>query len=228
MKKTFALALAMLAAGFVPVFAQTNIATWTFETSVPTTSGPIAAEVGTGSAVAFHSGASTYSSPAGNGSAHSFSSTNWQVGDYYQFQVSTTSLSDLAVSWDQVSSGTGPSGFALQYSLNGTAFSQASTYTVLANASPNVWSSGSPITTTSYSFNLAALTSLNNQSTVYFRLADLNTVAANGTTVASGGTDRVDNFSITAIPEPSTYALILGAGTLGFAALRRRRLVAAV
>src|SRR4051812_39869141 len=59
---------------FVPAQADT-LAQWTFETSVPTTAGPLAPEVGSGSALAFHIGASTYSNPVGNGSNESFSST---------------------------------------------------------------------------------------------------------------------------------------------------------
>ena len=61
--------------------SATTIATWTFETSVPTTAGPFSPEVGAGSAIGSHaSSATVYSSPSGNGSFHSFSSTNWGVG----------------------------------------------------------------------------------------------------------------------------------------------------
>jgi len=38
----------------------------------------------------------------------------------------------------------------------------------------------------------------------------------------------LDNVSVTAIPEPSTYAAILGALTIGFVAIRRRHLLRAV
>jgi len=40
---------------------------------------------------------------------------------------------------------------------------------------------------------------------------------------ASSGSTRFDNFTITAIPEPSTFAALAGAGVLGLAAFRRRR-----
>src|SRR5690349_21798851 len=69
------------------------IADWTFETSVPTTAGPYVAEGGVNAATSFasglHAGASVYSNPAGAGSAESFSSTAWAIGDYYQFTSST-------------------------------------------------------------------------------------------------------------------------------------------
>ena len=221
MKSTL-LAITLLAAGIAPAFAQTTIAKWTFETSAPTTPGSFTPEIGLGLASGFHAGASTYSSPAGNGSAHSFSSNTWAIGDYYQFQVSTSGLSNINVSWDQISSGTGPKDFSLLYSTDGTNFSTAiSSYTVLVNATPNTWSSATPISTSSYTFDFSGLTAINNQAAVYFRLRDFDAISANGGTVAAGGTDRVDNFSVTVIPEPSTYALLAGVAT--FAIVLRRR-----
>src|SRR5262245_54423391 len=68
---------------FVAATAQASlIASWTFETTQPAGTaaniGPLAAEIGTGSATGHHASATTvYSSPAGNGSAHSFSSNMW-------------------------------------------------------------------------------------------------------------------------------------------------------
>lgn len=76
---------------------------------------------------------------------------------------------------------------------------------------------------TNYSISGVPLASIANQAdAVYFRVR--------GVSGSSGGTGNldtigIDNFSLTytAIPEPSTYGLILGAGALGFAAYRRRR-----
>jgi hypothetical protein len=204
-----------------------TIAQWTFETSQPATSGSFAAEIGSGSALGHHAGTSTYTSPSGNGSAHSFSSNTWAVGDYYQFQVSSLGLSNIVLSWDQISSATGPKSFNLSYSTNGTDFTTfGTTYTVLANASPNTWSSSSSNTASSYTFDLSSITAINNQSSVYFRLVDASTTSANGGTVATAGTDRVDNFTITAaaVPEPESYAMMLaGLGLMGFIARRRSK-----
>jgi len=225
MKSTL-LVFALLAAGLAPAFAQpTTIAKWTFEASIPAAAGSFTPEVGLGSAKGYHASTSTYSSPAGNGSAHSFSSTAWSVGDYYQFNVSTSTLTGIAVSWDQVSSGTGPRDFKLSYSTNGTTFTDVKTYSVLLNGAPNTaWSStGSPNPAFNYSYDFSSLTTaLDNQASVYFRLIDTSTVSTNAGTVASGGTDRVDNFTVTAIPEPSTYAVIIGALALGLTIWQRR------
>jgi hypothetical protein len=204
-----------------------TVAQWTFETSLPASAGSFAAEVGSGSASGFHAGASTYSSPAGNGSAHSFSSTNWAVGDYWQFQVSTAGNSGISLNWDQTSSNTGPRDFQLQYSTDGINFTNyGSIYAVLANAAPNAWSTtGTPNAASGFSFNLSGITALDNQATEYFRLVDASTISANGATVATAGTSRVDNFTVTAaVPEPETYAMLLaGLALLGFSARRRAK-----
>jgi hypothetical protein len=198
MKSTL-LALTLLA-GSIPAFAvasvPSTIAQWTFEASLPATSGPFSPEAGSGSASGYHAGASTYSNPAGNGSAHSFSSNTWAVGDYYQFKASTTGFTGISVTWNQISSGTGPKDFSLLYSTDGTNFSSViASYAVLANSTPNTWSTATPTSTSSYSFDFSGITALDNQSTVYFRLRDLDTASAGGATVAPAGTDRVDNFT---------------------------------
>jgi hypothetical protein len=206
----------------------TTVAQWTFETTTPTTSGVFAPEVGNGSALGSHANTSAvYSSPVGNGSSHSFSSTYWAIGDYYQFKVSTAGLSNIAISWDQISSNTGPQNFGLSYSTDGVNFSSFIAYTVLANATPNTWSSsGTPKTSSSYSFDLSGVSALNNQANDYFRLVDTSTVSASGGAVSTGGTNRVDNFTVTAIaavPEADTYALMMaGLGLVGMAARRRK------
>jgi hypothetical protein len=173
-----------------------TIAQWTFETSQPATAGPFAAEVGTGNASSVHSGTTTYSSPAGNGSAHSFSSNDWLAGDYYQFTTNTLGESGITLSWDQTSSSTGPAQFILQYGTDGTNFTDFSSgslsdpYTVSTSVG---WSSGSSTSLTHYSADLSSISGLNNQATVFFRL--VNKVDASD----ARGTDRVDNFTINGV-----------------------------
>jgi hypothetical protein len=208
------------------------VAGWTFETSVPTTAGPHAAELGVNAgsgspATGFHAGATTYSNPAGNGTAESFSSTNWLVGDYYQFQTSTVGYQGVSFSFSATSSGTGPRDFQIQYSTNGTVFAPltpGTTYMVLANAAPNpVWNSSTASPLYNLSFNLPA--ALNNQAAIYLRLVNNSIVSAGGGTVASGGTSRVDTVMIeaAAIPEPGAgcFALLV-CGVVGFGAAWRR------
>ena len=217
--------LAAIAAGVAGLAASANadiIANWTFESSIPATAGPFAAEVGSGSALGAHAGAATYSSPAGNGSAHSFSSNTWAIGDYYQFSTSTVGYSSIAIQWDQTSSNTGPRDFKLSWSTNGTTFTDiGGTLAVLPNATvPGFWNSTTGFA--AYTFGpTAGPASLDNQATVYFRLTMASNVSANGSTVQAGGSDRVDNVIITgAVPAPGAMTL-LGLG--GLIAGRRRR-----
>jgi hypothetical protein len=191
--------------------ASITIAQWTFETSVPATSGPFDPEVGGGSALGSHASSSTYSSTAGNGSSHSFSVNNWAVGDYWEFTVSTLNYSEITLSWDQTSSNTGPRDYKLAYSTDGSLFTDFATYIVLSYASPNpAWSSSTTHSEYNLFADLSAITTLNNQANIYFRLIDNSTTSANGGTVGSSGTDRVDNFIVSgtpaaaAVPEPST------------------------
>ena len=109
------------------------VAGWTMPTAVPAaTTGTSytygAADVGDATAGTSLSGfhalaATTWSSPAGNGSTYSLSSNNWSVGDYYQVAVSTTGFTDIYLSWDQTRSSTGPSVFDVQMSTDGSNFS---------------------------------------------------------------------------------------------------------
>jgi hypothetical protein len=199
------------------------LANWTFETSIPTTAGPHAAEVGTGNASGFHaSGAVVYSNPAGNGSVESFSANEWQVNDYWQFTTTTTGFQNITIQWDQTSSNTGPRDFQLAWSTDGTNFTNlGAQYQVLPNAAPNpVWNAttASPI----YTFGpVAAPAALDDQASIFFRLFQTSTVSANGGTVATAGTDRIDNVIISGdiIPEPASLGLLAA----GIAMMLRRR-----
>ena len=194
------------------LYSQTTIAKWTFEAVATTNTGTTptfgitsnAADVGAQTAGSAFTGqhassSTTWSNPAGNGSTKSVSSNNWAVNDYYQFSFSMTGYNSLSVTFDQTGSGTGPRDFKIQYSTDGTLFTDFANYSIPTNAGVAYsWASGSAITQTTLTFNLSAIITLNNASTVYIRLADVNTTAINGTTVATAGTGRVDNFTASA------------------------------
>lgn len=227
MKTIVVLTAAIAAASLVTARADI-LGDWTFESSLPATAGPFSPEVGSGSALGSHVGATVYSSPSGNGSTHSFSSTLWAVGDYYQFQVSTLGFSGVTLSFDQTSSSTGPSQFKLSYSTDGSTFTDFTTYSPLINGAPNTaWTPSTYNSVFTISDDLSAISALNNQATVFFRLVDNGTVSegGNGGVVATGGTDRVDNFVVSAapVPEPASLALGLFGGFAWLVALRRKR-----
>ena len=220
------LSAAAFAVGLI-VFADSAraavAASWTFETAPPAdttaaTIGPIAADLGAGSAIGVHASASTvWSTPAGNGSANSLSANNYAVGDYFQFETSTTGRTDIGVTFDQTGSNTGPRDWQFSYSTDGSNFTNLGpVYSVINGA----WSAGTPVTTTSFSYDLSAIPAVENAASVFFRLSVAGTTSINGGVVATGGTGRVDNFTISdSIPEPT------GLGVIGLAAivgLRRR------
>jgi hypothetical protein len=206
------LATALLVGSLAPVSAQTTLAKWTFETSAPTTAGPLAPEEGAGSAIS-NTGA-TFSTPVGWGSSRSWSSNGWGVGEYFQFQTSSTGSSGITVSWQQVGSNTGPKNFRLEYGTDGTSFITHQAYVVNAAT----WTTTLAPAADQYTFNLSAITALNNAPAIYFRLTVVDTVAINNGVVAATGTGRVDNFTITTAPPAGTPLITVGSSLPAFTA----------
>ena len=193
------------------------LAAWSFESV--TTTGTGTTPVITGSAAAdsgvltagssftgLHASASTvWSNPVGNGSAKAVSSEHWAVGDYYQFSFSTSGYSAISITWDQTGSNTGPKDFKVQYSTNGTTFTNASGTNSTYAVTNDGWAgTGSPKTASRRTLDLSGVSVLANQSTVYIRLADTSTTAITLGTVATAGTDRVDNFTVNGTAQAST------------------------
>jgi hypothetical protein len=217
------LAATTLAASTLSAHAVTLVQ-WDFESvtapAASSTWSGVAASTGTGTASGVHAGTATWSTPAGNGSTKSFSGNTWAVNDYWQFAFSTVGYTGLAVSFDQTGSNTGPRDFAVAYSTNGSTFTTFASY-ALTNVT---WSTGTPASGSSFTFDLSSITALNNAATVYIRLVDTSTVSINAGTVAAGGTNRVDNFTILATPVPEAgTAAMLAAGLATLAFLLKRR-----
>lgn len=220
--------LAAVAGLAVSAAASANvIAGWTMPTAIPSgTTGTSynygAADQGdvTGGTMlsGFHTNAATtWSSPAGNGSPFSFSSNTWSVGDFYQVTLSTTGYNNISLSWDQTRSSTGPSVFDCLVSYDGgQSFLPVSLgYTVIqagaSGSGTNAWNS----TTYQSAFTTKILVpSAANQGSVLFRWVNTSAVAV-------GGTNRIDNIFISgdAVPAPGALALL---GLAAFAARRRR------
>ena len=193
----------------------TTIAQWTFESTVPSTAGPFSPEIGGGIGTASHSDISTvYSNPAGNGSTESWSANYWNVGDYFQFQVSTMGYMDITVSWDQYRSATAPATWDFAYRVNGVNFTVA-----MDNYSPSAsaWSSGSSNAVAKVVLDLSGVSDLANATSVYFR------IVADSSASGTGGASRIDNFAVTGthIPDSTSGIVCLGC-SLGLLAVLRR------
>lgn len=205
------------------------IADWTFETSLPTTAGPVAPEVGSGAASVSVANSPAYSSPAGNGSLHSYMATKWADNDYWQFMVSTTGYQDITLHLEQASTSTtanaGPGTFQLFYSTDNVTYTSfGDPYIVHAN---NVtgWTSASVSSdpNSAYTFDLSSITAINNKTAVYIRA--VATAPFNGAYGVNPNNSRVDNVVISGtalpVPEPASLGLLALGG--GMILVRRRR-----
>ena len=163
--------------------------------------------------------ATAWQSPNGNGSTYSLMSNNWSVGDYYQVALSTANYSGISLSWDQTRSSTGPSSFRVDMSTDGSNFTTIlASYSViqagLSGTGTLSWSVTNGVQT-AFTTTIANISGASNQGTIVFRFVNLSSVA-------SGGTNRIDNISIsgTLIPAPGAAALI---GLAGLVTSRRRK-----
>lgn len=182
----------------------TTIANWTFETlpstfaytpgnGVSTTNFPAdaGAQAGIAALTSKHTanpvwGTGAFTSPAGCLSSRSLSMSGWTnvPGDYFQVVVSTVGFTNITLSFNQYSSGTGPRDFQVMYSTDGSTFTPFATYM-----------SGNAVWTTNV-FDLSSITALANASAVYIRLVDNSITSAGGGTVGNGGTSRIDNVIV--------------------------------
>jgi len=167
-----------------------------------------------------------------------------------QFATSTAGYSDIVVSLDFRNSGTVSRFFQLQVSTDGTTFNNvsggtAAFGTVNNNTGTsftsgglyrNTASSGSQAFVQSITYTFPSGSAVENNPNASFRwlaafdpVNGANYISSNlGTTAAygTGGTGRFDMVSVSgtfsAVPEPSEYAAMAGAGLVGFAIWRRR------
>jgi hypothetical protein len=188
----------------VTLVVRTGVAKWSFESLVPFTAtsatytGP-AATIGlnaSGSVMLGNhtSAASAWNNQIGNGSAVSISGNNWAVGDYYQFQTSTYGFSSVYASLDQTGSNTGPRDFQFSYSIDGTNFTNFGSVYALSNTS--AWDASIYKPEHTRSFDLSSIPAIAGQPTVYFRATVATNASIAGTTIGTGGTSRIDNFSV--------------------------------
>lgn len=238
--RTLLIALSVLAAACpVPAVAVT-IARWTFEpppgdvtdsSAYPTSVMPA---TGSGNASGNHGDSRTDWRSHDRGSSNfAWSSNYWTTpetstgtgdGDYWQFALSTIGFQDIVVTWEQASTDAGPRDFGFYWStdLAGPFQQFGAAYVVLP---ANQYSP--------YSRDVSSITSLNNDSSVFFRLVLKSNAQADEVGVTgAAGLNRVDNFivsgtrSAVSVPDGGASWLLLGLAMAAIVALRERRLSA--
>ena len=108
---------------------------------------------------------------------------------YWLAELSSEGFANIEVSWSMRSSGTGPRDFRLQYSTDGSAWHDADNPTIAVG---NALGIGAPAS----QFSKALPSGANNSAKLYVRwLLDTNTSAGGGT-IASGGTNSINNIVI--------------------------------
>ena len=218
---TMALAVGMAALA-LPVQAQ--IAQWNFNAGNTTPS------IGSGTASLVGGTTATFASGSGstdptqpgfgwNTSSYPTQGTNEKTAGV-RFNVSTLGLSQVRVSWDQRLSNTAANTAQFQFSTNGTTFTDFGT--AFVGSPGDTWFTGRSI-------DLTGIAAVNNNANFAFRIVSAfgspgNYVPATSTsTYGTGGTWRFDMVSVTAVPEPGTYALLLvGVAAVGWVARRRQ------
>ncbi len=141
----------------------------------------------------------TWVNGAGPSSTPGFApnSDKWNVlGDaYWQTEFSTTGYEALTLSSKQKGSDTGPRNFQVQWSLDGTNWSNVSGSSITVG---NNWTSG-------VLDNVALPAEMKNQAKVYLRWMKSSNVSVNSGTVAANGTNRIDDIIIQG--KPLTYVI---------------------
>jgi hypothetical protein len=191
--------------------------------------GPIAADAGVGSLYGIHTVNSNWTTPVGNASPTSYSALGWSVGNsYWEFKLDLTLYEDITMSFDQLSSSTGPRNWSIQYKVgSGGSYTNIADYSLGYNSTGGAisWSSTIPQPLSNISFNLSSISAIEKTNDVFIRLLVRNSQVYGTSTVPLGtnGTSRIDNVQVTAaVPEPGT-AVVLAAGAAIAAARKRKR-----
>lgn len=147
-------------------------------------------------------------SPAG-GTTNSSLGNN---GMYFDLAVDLSGYENPILSWAQRGTSTGFSSRVISWSIDGTTFTPFATDTGTLSSTYAV-----------VSYDFSAIDAIDGQSNVIFR------VTLDGATSDSGN-NRFDNLTVmasqstSAVPEPSTFALIAtGLGLAGFFGIRKKR-----
>lgn len=247
------LALGTLAvASVTPLAAQTIVTQWNFNSilgDANVSTGVLTPAIGAGTATLIGGTTGTFASGTASGGSSDTNTTDnsgWNLTTFpasatasgtagAQFAVSTAGITSsafesLTFSFDQRLSNTAANTWNVDYSTNGGTswtLAQQFTFTPAATGTGDVWYNNRSVTLTG--------SELFNNANLVFRIVSAfdpvtgNYLAARSTSsYGTAGTARLDMVTLSAtaatvIPEPASFAGLVGLVGLGFAASRRRR-----
>ncbi len=214
------------------------ITQWNFNSVPPdasTGTGTIIPSIGAGTASLIGGTTSTFASGTSNGGSSDLAGDNsgWNTTTYpattsgnktagTQYLTSTAGFTGITVSYDLRHSNTSSRFETLQYTIDGTNYIDAATFT---GAAGDTWFNGRSV-------DLSTIPGVNNNPLFGIRVvssfdpAGSSYVASNsGSNYATTGTWRFDMVTVsgTAVPEPNTVILASMAGVALLAARRVRR-----
>ncbi|MEB1805896.1 MAG: thermonuclease family protein [Bacillaceae bacterium] len=134
----------------------------------------------------------TYPAGTGGSGTFAYNTNSWNDGageKFYKINFETIGFKNIKLSSKQNGSNTGPRDFKLQYSLDGSDWKDLGKEIVVANN----WNAG-------VVDNLTLPTEVENKENVYIRWLMTSNTSINGGTVASGGTNRIDDIVISGNP----------------------------
>ncbi len=187
------------------------LAVWGFENTPPPSvadtavyPNPLLPDLGTGTGHGVHASTGTdWTTSLGNGSLEAFSSTVWEAGDYYGFQLSTLGYEKITVSWDQIRTPLGPSSFRLVASTDGVTFTPIHDYVVISNdVGPNggLWDEN--VFQPEFHYGPIALgAAFADKPTIHVRMVSLEAGAS------ITGAVRIDNVGVEGDPLPPILEL---------------------
>ena len=241
LKKTFALAVVAFAT-VAPAQALT-LTQWNFNSVPADTSAAtctLIAAIGAGTASLLGGTTNTFASGDANGGStdpvtapSGSNDSGWNTSTYaaqgtgnksrgVQFLVDTTGFDSVVVSWDQRLSNTASRYTQFQYTTDGTTIVDATAGSFMG-AAGDTWYNHRSV-------NLTGVSGVANNASFGFRMVaafapggSSYTAATTGSSYAATGTNRFDMVTVSAVPEPESYALMLsGLAAIGLLVARRR------
>ncbi len=229
----------LAASALLLAMASVNAATvtqWNFNSPIPdnaTATGTFLPSFGAGVASLIGGVTSPgFNSGVGSSDPAATDNSGWQTTTYpaisaanktagAQFAVSTVGFTGVSISYDLRHSNTSSRYEQVQYSLNGTTFTDIASFD---GNTGDTWFNNRMV-------NLTSITGADNNPNFAFRVVSAfapstsSYAASNPTSTYAGGTWRFDMVTVSAapIPEPETYALMLAGLALVGAVARRRK-----